>query len=146
MEVKIDIRGRINQWGTKSILGFASEDRPDFHHVVEISSKCKKELRRKHGSTTDFVEKFHCILITYAIKNYLNKISFMQICNDTGKKKLLKYLKDYLGSSRVYDNIKKEVRSVGKKAAIHKLLVRVGKKKHTSDLKLTPNMILKYLK
>lgn len=145
MKVKIDIRGRINQWGTKSILGFSSDDL-NFHYVVEISSKYKKELRKKYGNRTDFVEKFHCILITYAIKNHLNKISFIQICNDIGKKKLLKYLKDYLGSSNVYDDIKKEVKSVGKKAAIHKLLVRVGKKKHTLDLKLTPHMIIKYLK
>lgn len=146
MKVKIDIRGRINQWETRSFLGFASDEDPNFHHIVEIESQYKKELRKKYGSVPDFTEKFHCILITYAIKSHLNKISFMQICNDIGKKKMLKYLKDYFKSSRIYDNVSKEVRSVGKKVAIHKLLVKIGEKKHASDLKLTPSMIMKYLK
>lgn len=50
MKVKIDIRGRINQWETRSFLGFASDEDPNFHHIVEIESQYKKELRKKYGS------------------------------------------------------------------------------------------------
>lgn len=145
MKVKVDIRGRINQWETKSILGFSSDEDKTFHHIVEIESKYKVQLKKKYGGIPDFPEKFHCCLIVYAIQGHLNKISFIQICNDMGKTKLMKYLKDYFKDSQTYDNIPKIVKSVGKKAHIHKLLVRVGKGKHKSDLKLTPSMITKYL-
>ena len=144
MKVKIDIRGRINQWDTKSILGFASDEEPNFHHVVVLESKYKKQLRKKFGNLPNFPDKLHCILICYAIEGHLNKISVMQICNDINKKKIMKYLKDYLGNSQTYNKITKSVKSVGN-AKIHKLLIRVGKGRHKPDLKLTPSKIMKYL-
>ncbi len=143
MNAEVDVRGRINQWNQDTYFAICSLC-GHLEYSVLIDSKTKKKLRRKLSRKTDFVEKFYCVGLYYLINPHLSKLKRLKICRDIGKKKLLKYLKDYNFSSREYNNLKKEVKSVGKKSLAHKYLKRMSKK--SVNLVLTYESILEKLK
>lgn len=139
---KVDVSGRINQWDMHTFLGYATEGKK---YIVYIDLKTKLELRRKFGSLTDFVEKFHCIIIYYCIRYNLDNFNSLQICSDCGSAKTMKYLTDYFRDDVKFSRIKSYVRAVGKTARIHKLLSKARDNKEY-DLKITKGMISKHIK
>lgn len=139
---QIDISGRINEWNKHSYLAFSTDKK---QHIVFIDVKTKDAIQRKYGNITDFVQKFHSLIIYYCIRDSLDIFKKLQICSDCGKSKILKYLKDYFYNNQKYDKIKKYVKAVGKSSDVHKLLKK-ARKYNYYDLKITYSMISRKIK
>ncbi|MFH1182404.1 MAG: hypothetical protein V1702_05580 [Candidatus Woesearchaeota archaeon] len=139
---QIDISGRINEWDKHTFLGYATESK---NHIVYIDIKTKKDLRLKYGKITDFVEKFHCLMIYYCIRDHLDNFDSLQICRDCGSAKITKYLNDYFWGSTKYSRLKPFVKPVGNSSRIHKLLKEM-RKENSYDLKITAGMIANKIK
>src|SRR3989344_4876391 len=81
MRLEIDISGQIQQLNLDSALGFKRED--GFNRSVFLNNKTKKEIIKKYrGQITNLIEKLHCILIYYCVKDFLIGINEMIICRD----------------------------------------------------------------
>lgn len=72
------------------------------------------------------------------------QVTELNIDRDMSKKKILKYLKDYHRSSPQYDNIRKDVVSVGKASPADKLLRH--KKLNHANFRLKYSDIEKFFK
>lgn len=143
MKVHVDVSGRINQWNCDSFFAICSVDDKELAYAVMIDNKTKKKLRKRYGKITDFVEKMHCACLFHLMNPHLGKLSYAKICMDIDKKKLSKYLKDYLSSTEAYDNFKKDVEPVGKTSPAHKYLKKMDKKSVNHILKFEE--IMKFL-
>lgn len=122
-KIEIDISGQIQQLNYDSALGFRRDN--GVEKSVYLRSKTKKELIKKYkGQVTDLIEKLHCILIYYCIKDFLDELKEIKICRDVNFrriKKLLPFLfkeKNYLGGIRITSRKGKEKKSSGHNIAL----------------------------
>lgn len=104
MIIQIDISGQIQQKNYDSALGFKRSDGKS--GSVFLRKQLKQKLTHKYkGQVINFVEKLHCIMIYYAIKNHLAGVKDIKICRDVNKRNvaylLPKLFKDYEEFSKI---------------------------------------------
>lgn len=81
MIIQIDISGQIQQKNYDSALGFKRSDGKT--GSVFLRKQLKQKLTDKYkGQIINFVEKLHCIMIYYAIKDHLGGVKEIKICRD----------------------------------------------------------------
>lgn len=141
MKIEVDISGQIQQINYDSALGFRRDN--GIEKSVFLRSKTKKEIIRKYkGQVIDLIEKMHCILIYYCIKDFLDNVEEIKICKDVNfrrVKKLLPFLfkeKNYLSGIKVTFREGKEKQSVG-----HNIALRTFRRKKFAELIITKDMI-----
>tara|TARA_Y100000310_G_scaffold344729_1_gene459097 strand:+ start:825 stop:1349 length:525 start_codon:yes stop_codon:yes gene_type:complete len=89
-KIEIDISGQIQQLNYNSALGFRREN--GIVGSVYLRSNDKKEILKKYrGQITNLIEKIHCILIYYCIRDFIGDVSEIKICKDV-KFRVLKNL------------------------------------------------------
>lgn len=87
MDINVDISGQIVQKNLDSSLGCKRSD--GLERAVFLTSKTKKEILGKYkGQVTSLIEKVHCILIYYCIKDILDGVDRVIVCNDVEFRKV----------------------------------------------------------
>ena len=101
MRIEIDISGQVQQKNYDSALGFRREN--GIIGSVFLRKETKRKINQKYkGQVIHLVEKIHCILVYYCIKDYLKGVKEIRICRDVDKRvatnllpKLFKNNKDF---------------------------------------------------
>ena len=139
--IEIDISGQIQQINYDSALGFRRNN--GIERSVYLRSKTKKEIIRKYeGQVMNLIEKLHCILIYYLIKDELNEINEIKICRDVDFR-VLKNLLPLLFKDHDYlKGIKINVRKGGEKiSSAHSIALRAHRKRRFADMIIRKEMI-----
>lgn len=105
MKLEIDISGQIYQLKYNSALGCKRSD--GLEKSVFLRSQTKKEIIKEYkGQVTNLIEKLHCIMIYYCIKDNLKGVREIKICRDASFRKI-KAILPFLFKERNYlNNIK----------------------------------------
>ncbi len=104
MRISIDISGQVQQMNFDSSLGAKRSD--GMTMAVVLPRRTKKAIVRKYkGQITNLMEKIHCIMIYYCIRDHLKEVDEISICRDV-KPRVIKPLlsslfKEYEGFSEV---------------------------------------------
>lgn len=140
MKVEIDISGQIQQLNYDSALGCKGDG---IERSVFLRSETKKEVIKKYkGQVTNLIEKLHCIMIYYCIKDFVNEIDTMKICTDVNFRRLgnlLPFLfkdENYLKGIRI-----KRRKGNEKDSKAHRVALRAFRKRKFADLLITKEMI-----
>ena len=105
MRIEIDISGQVQQKNYDSALGFWRDN--GIEKAVHLNSKVKKEMVRKYkGQVTNLIEKIHCILIYYCVKDHLDNVSEIKICKDVNVRRLKNLLPLLFKNYNYLENIK----------------------------------------
>jgi len=141
MRLEIDISGQIQQLNLDSALGFKRED--GFNRSVFLNNKTKKEIIKKYrGQITNLIEKLHCILIYYCVKDFLIGINEMIICRDVNFRRVKNLLPLLFKKDDYFRNIKISQRdSKGAKSSGHNIAIKTFRKKKYADLIIKKEMI-----
>src|SRR3989344_7483837 len=123
MKIEIDISGQIQQLNYDSALGFRREN--GIEKSVYLRSKTKKEIVKKYkGQVTNLIEKLHCIMIYYCIKDFIIKINEIKICQDVNFRRVKNLLpllfkeRNYLQNIEITQRKGKEPKSAGHRVAL----------------------------
>ena len=148
MKIEIDISGQIQQLNYDSALGFRREN--GIERSVFIKSETKKAVIKKYkGQIVNLIEKVHCILVYYCIKNYLKDISEIKICRDVDFRTLKNLLPLLFKEFNHLNNINIIVRKGNEeKSKAHKFALRTfRRKKHAMkiiDKEMIENLLFKF--
>ena len=141
LTIEIDISGQIQQTNFDSALGFKRSD--NLEGSVFLKSEIKKEiLKRYKGQVTNLIEKLHCILIYYCIKDYLEWVNEIIICRDVNFRRVKNLLpllfkeKNYLSGIEI-----KQRDSKGKKSLGHKVALKTFRNKRIANVIIKKEMI-----
>lgn len=140
-KIEIDISGQIQQLNHDSAVGFRRDN--GFEKSVFLRSKDKKEIIKKYkGQITNLIEKIHCILIYYCIRDDLNEVSEIKICKDVSFRRI-KNLLPFLFKSQNYLKGIKLVQRKGDepKSAGHKIALKTFRRKKYANLLIKKEMI-----
>ncbi len=141
MRIEIDISGQIQQKNYDSALGFWRDN--GIENSVYLSSKTKKEIiRRYKGQVINLVEKLHCILIYYCIKDYVDNVNEIKICQDINPRRLKYLLPLLFKENNFLENIKVKLR-YGKEpeSKAHKIALKTFRRKKFASLLINKEMI-----
>ena len=105
MIIQIDISGQIQQKYLDSSLGFKRSDGKEGSTFLRKQIK-QKLIQKYKGQITNLIEKIHCILIYYAIKDYLKNVKEIVICKDINKRKISYLLPKLFKNNKNFNNIK----------------------------------------
>lgn len=140
-KIEIDISGQIQQINHDSAIGFRRDN--GVESSVYLRSKTKKEIIKKYkGQVTNLIEKLHCILIYYCIKEHLNELSEIRICKDVNFRRVRNFLPllfkecDYLRDIKIKQRKGDEPKSKG-----HRVALKTYRRKKFADLIITKEMI-----
>lgn len=104
MIIQVDISGQIQQKNHHSALGFKRSD--GFTNSIFLKSELKKEIINKYkGQVTNLVEKLHCILIFYCIKDHLEGLKEIRICKDCNPRRIKHLLPFLFRENPTFNNI-----------------------------------------
>lgn len=148
MKIEIDISGQIQQHNLDSALGFKRGDGKE--GSVYLKSKMKKEIIRKYkGQITNLIEKLHCILIYYCIKDFLDGVNELVICRDVSFRRVKNLLpllfkeREYLKGINITQRTSKGEKSLG-----HKIALKTFRKKKKASFIIKKedieNVLLKF--
>lgn len=139
MRVHVDISGQIQQKNLNSALGCKWEDGRE--RSVFLKSKLKKEILLKYkGQVTNLVEKFHCILIFYCMKGFLDDVDEFVVCRDVNFRRL-KRLLPLLFVDGLRDVKISQRRSNGHQSLAHRTALKTKKNKKHAKLNITRRMV-----
>jgi len=139
-KIEVYISGQIHQIYYDSALGFKRSD--GFEKSVFLKSKDKRDIIRKYkGQVTNLIEKLHCILIYYCIKDELKDIEEIKICKDANFRKIKNLL-----PLLFKDNSLNSINLIGRKgdepkSAGHKIALRTFRRRKYARLIITKEMI-----
>jgi hypothetical protein len=141
MKLGIDISGQVQQLNYDSGLGFKRTD--GFTRSVHLSSEVKKEIIKKYkGQITNLIEKIHCILIYYCIKDFLEDIDEIIICRDVDFRRVKNLLPLLFKDNNQLSNINiKQRDSNSEKSTAHNIAIKTFRKKRFADLIINKEMI-----
>lgn len=141
MKIEIDISGQIQQLNYDSALGFRREN--GFESSVYLRSKTKKEIIKKYkGQVTNLIEKLHCVMIYYCIKDFIDDFKEIKICRDISFRRLKNLLpllfkeKNYLKGIKITQRKGREVKSTA-----HRIALKTFRKRKYANLIITKEMI-----
>jgi len=141
MKIEIDISGQIQQKNYNSVIGFRREN--GVVKSVYLNSKVKKQIIEKYkGQVYNLIEKLHCILIYYCIKDDLENVNEIRICRDVDFR-ILKNLFPLLFKEDDYlKNIKITVRKgIEPKSEAHRFALRTFRRKRHATKIINKKMI-----
>jgi len=140
-EIEVDISGQIQQLNHNSALGFRRSN--GIEKSVYLNSKIKKEIIKKYKSqVTNLIEKLHCILIYYCIKDSLENVEEIKICKDVNFRRIKSLLPllfkehNYLSHIKINQRKGDEAKSKG-----HRIALRTFRRKKYADLIIKKEMI-----
>lgn len=141
MKIEIDISGQIQQLNYDSALGFRREN--GIEKSVYLRSKTKKEIVKKYkGQVTNLIEKLHCIMIYYCIKDFIIEINEIKICQDVNFRRVKNLLpllfkeQNYLSGIQIIPRKGREAES-----AAHNIALKTFRRKKYADLIIKREMI-----
>ena len=144
MIIQIDISGQIQQLNYNSALGFKRSD--GLEKAVYLTWKTKKEIIKKYkGQVVRLIEKLHCILIYYCIKDHLDDVKEIRICKDVNYRRLRDLVPLLFKDHNYLEGIDIKPRVEKKKSNGHRPAVRAFRKRTRSDKVITKDMIEKVL-
>lgn len=139
MRLHIDISGQIQQRNLNSALG-AYRDDGEWRSVF-VKSKVKKEILKKYkGQVINLVEKLHCILIYYCIKDFLVGVQELVICKDINFRRLTRLL-PFLFEDNLLNVLVKQRESSTEKSRGHNVALKTKKHKRKASLVINQEMI-----
>ena len=134
MKIYIDISGQIQQINLDSSLGFMRSD--GFTNAVFLSSSIKKDIFKKYkGQVTNIIEKLHCIMIYFCIKDHLNGVKEIEICRDVNFRRIKNLLpllfkeQNYLKDISLDQRDSNSAQSLG-----HRVALKVHRKKKYASI------------
>lgn len=140
-KIEIDISGQIQQLNYNSALGLKREN--GFEKSVYLRSKTKKEIIKKYkGQVTNLIEKLHCILVYYCIKDFLDDVKEIKICGDVSFRRINNLLPllfkehNYLRGVKITPRKGKESKSAG-----HNIALKSFRRRKYADLIINKDMI-----
>jgi len=140
-KIEIDISGQIQQLNHDSAVGFRRDN--GFEKSVFLRSKDKKEIIKKYkGQITNLIEKLHCILIYYCIKDEITEVGEIKICKDVSFRRLKNLLpllfkkQNYLKGIKLVQRKGSESKSTG-----HKIALKTFRKRKYAGLLIKKEMI-----
>jgi len=141
MKIEIDISGQIQQLNLDSALGIKRSD--GLENSVFLKSEIKKEIIKKYkGQITSLIEKLHCILIYYCIKDNLNNAKEIIICRDVSFRRIKNLLPLLFKEQNYLNNIKIIQRaSTGEKSLGHKIALKTLRNKKIASVIINKEMI-----
>ena len=141
MKIEIDISGQIQQPNLDSALGFKRSD--NLEGSVFLKCETKKEiLKRYKGQVTHLIEKLHCILIYYCIKNYLEGVNELIICRDVNFRRVKNLLPLLFKENNYLQGIEiKQRESKGEKSEGHKIAIKTFRDKKVAEVIIKKEMI-----
>jgi len=140
-KIEIDIGGQIQQLNYDSALGFRRDN--GLEKSVFLRSQDKKDIIKKYeGQVINLIEKLHCILIYYCIKDSLDDINKIKICSDI-KFRVLKNLPPFLFKENNYLNEIKIIPRRGNEriSSAHSIALRSHRKRRFADNIINKEMI-----
>lgn len=139
MRLHVDISGQVQQKNLNSALGCKRDDGKD--RSVFIKSKVKKEILLKYkGQVTNLVEKIHCILIFYCIRDFLDDVGEVVVCRDVNFRRLKRLLPLLFGNKLKNVKIKQRQSNTGKSKA-HRVALKTRRNKRHAKLNVTRRMV-----
>lgn len=140
MIIQIDISGQIQQLNYNSALGFKRSD--GLERAAYLPWKTKKDIIRKYkGQVVRLIEKLHCILIYYCIKDYLDGVKEIRICKDVNYRRLRDLVPLLFKDYNYLEGISIKPRVEKKKSNGHRTAIRAFRKRIRSDKIITKDMI-----
>ncbi len=139
--LEIDISGQIQQINYDSVIGCRRHN--GIERTAYLSSKIKKEILKKYkGQVTDLIEKLHCILVYYCIRDKLENVKEIKICQDVSFRRL-KNLLPFLFKDRNYiqDISVNQGEGLEPKSGAHRIALKAFRKKEYADIIITKEMI-----
>jgi len=140
-KIEIDISGQIQQLNYNSALGFRRDN--GIEKSVYLDSKVKKQIVKKYKSqVTNLIEKLHCIMIYYCVKDDLDSVDEIKICKDVDFRRIGKLLPLLLKEFNNINNVKFSFRE-GRdpKSRAHNAALRTFRRKKYADLIIKKEMI-----
>lgn len=105
MKIEIDISGQIQQTNYDSALGFRRTN--GLVRSVFLRKEIKRKVNRKYkGQVINLVEKLHCILIYYCIKDYIENVKELKVCRDVDKRAVSNLLPKLFKNNKYFSKIK----------------------------------------
>lgn len=140
MIIHIDISGQIQQKNFDSVLGFKRSD--GLQGAVYLPSKTKKEILKKYkGQVVRLVEKLHCIMIYYCIKDRLDGVKEIRICKDVNYRRLRDLVPLLFKDCNYLNEVNIKPRREKKKSNGHRPAIRAFRKRLRADKIITKDMI-----
>ena len=141
MRIEIDISGQIQQLNYDSALGFWRDN--GLEKAVYLKSTVKKKIIRKYkGQVTNLIEKLHCILIYYCIRDHLDSVNEIKICNDINIRRLKNLLQLLFKEYSYLNNTKIRIRTGNEQESkAHRIALKTFRKRKFANLLLTEKMI-----
>lgn len=141
MQIEIDISGQVQQLNYDSALGFWRDN--GIEKAVYLRSQIKKEVIKKYkGQVTNLIEKLHCILIYYCIKDYLGNVNEIKICKDINVRRLKNLLPLLFKDQNYLENIEVKIRKGSEpESKAHKIALKTFRRKKFASLLITKEMI-----
>jgi len=133
-KIEIDISGQIQQLKFDSALGFWRSN--GIERSVFLKSQTKREMIKKYkGQITNLIEKLHCIMIYYCIKDSLENVEEIKICKDVNFRRV----KNLLPLLFKKENYLKRVRLTKRggdepKSAAHRIALKTFRRRKYADL------------
>jgi len=140
-KIEIDIGGQIQQINYDSAVGFRRNN--GFEKSVFLRSKDKKEIIKKYkGQITNLIEKLHCILIYYCIKDEISEVEEIKICKDVSFRRIKNLLPLLFKEQNYLKGIKIIQRKGGEsKSSGHKIALKTFRRRKYADLIITKEII-----
>jgi hypothetical protein len=141
MKIEIDISGQIQQLNYDSALGFSRSN--GIEKSVYLRSDTKKDLIKKYkNQVINLIEKLHCILIYYCIKDDLDNVSEIKICKDVSFRRIKNLLPLLFKEQNYLNNIKITQRKGNEeKSAGHRIALKTFRRRKYADLIIKKEMI-----
>jgi len=141
MYIEIDISGQVQQLNYDSALGFWRAN--GIEKAVYLRSQIKKDIIKKYkGQVTNLIEKLHCILIYYCLKDYLDDVNEIKICKDINARRLKNLLPLLFKNHDYLKNIKMTIRKGGEPdSKAHRIALKTFRRRKFANLLMTKEMI-----
>ncbi|MBI2656486.1 hypothetical protein HYX03_02000 [Candidatus Woesearchaeota archaeon] len=141
MRIEIDISGQIQQLNYDSALGFWRDN--GIEKSVYLKSETKKEIiKRYKGQVTSLIEKLHCILIYYCIRDYLDNVNEIKICRDINVRRLKNFLPLLFKNHNYLEYVKIAIRSSDEpESKAHRIALKTFRRRKFAILLITREMI-----
>ena len=139
MRVHVDISGQVSQRNLDSCLGCKRSD--GLTKTVFLPKRSKKAVIRKYkGQVVNLIEKIHCILIYYCVRDILENVDELIICNDANYRRVRNLLPMLFKDSNEFERVNIKPLKEGKSNG-HKPAVKAYRKRKYADKILTKDNI-----
>ncbi len=141
MKIHIDLSGQVSQKNYDSSLGCKRID--GVIKSVFLRKTTKKAIIKKYkGQVVNLVEKIHCILIYYCIRDILDDVDELIICRDGNFRRIARLLPLLFSEHKDFFKIKISQRRTGdKKSDGHYPALKTFRKKRYADKMISREMV-----